>query len=160
MRCVEIMSRKVETVPPDLPAEEAWTRMRLRGIHHLVVMEGNAITGILSTRDLGGPRGAAVRKDATVGDLMTPRPVTVEPDTTIKRAANVMRGHSVGCLPVVRGGKVKGIVTVSDLLDLIGRGIERAEPAEKRRKGPKPGGRRGPPTAWVRPQNAVRTRCR
>jgi len=42
----------------------------------------------------------------------------------IRKAANLMRGRSIGCLVVVDGARIVGIVTVSDLLELIGRGID------------------------------------
>jgi CBS domain-containing protein len=51
--------------------------------------------------------------------------VTVGPAATIKKAANVMRGRSIGCLVVVDAGRAVGIVTVSDLLELVGRGMDR-----------------------------------
>jgi CBS domain-containing protein len=44
---------------------------------------------------------------------------------SVRVAANRMRGRTVGCLPVVDGGRVVGIVTTADLLELIGRGVER-----------------------------------
>jgi len=43
----------------------------------------------------------------------------------VREAANLMRGHGVSCLPVFNGRRLKGIVTVVDLLELIGRGTER-----------------------------------
>jgi CBS domain-containing protein len=50
---------------------------------------------------------------------MTPRVVTVKPDTSVHRAVNVMRGHSIGCVIVVDGRRAVGIVTLADLLDHI-----------------------------------------
>jgi acetoin utilization protein AcuB len=79
----------------------------------------------VSSRDLGGERGAAMRKGTNVSDLMTPQAVTAKPVTTIRQAANLMRGRTIGCLPVLEDGKLKGIVTVTDLLELLGRGLER-----------------------------------
>jgi acetoin utilization protein AcuB len=106
--------------------------MRLKGIHHLVVTDGGRLVGVLSDRDTGGRQGTAVRKNRTVGDLMTPGVVTVEPTTTVRRAANMMRGRSIGCLVVVSGKRVAGIVTVADLLTLLGDGGERGVEAVKR----------------------------
>jgi CBS-domain-containing membrane protein len=74
-----------------------------------------------------------VRARRRVGDLMTEKLVVVRPDTTIREAANLMRGHSVNCLPVFNGqDRLKGIVTVVDLLELIGRGNERPMSAAPR----------------------------
>ena len=47
------------------------------------------------------------------------------------RAANLMRGRTIGCVPVVEGRRLVGIVTASDLLQLLGRGIDRRAPASR-----------------------------
>jgi CBS domain-containing protein len=56
---------------------------------------------------------------------MTASVVTAPSTTTMRKAANLMRGHSIGCIVVADAGRVAGIVTTSDLLDLVGRGSER-----------------------------------
>jgi CBS domain-containing protein len=56
---------------------------------------------------------------------MSHRVVTAAPTTTIREAANLLRGHTVGCLPVLDRGRPVGIVTITDLLELIGRGVEK-----------------------------------
>jgi acetoin utilization protein AcuB len=133
MRVEDVMTRGIQTVSPETSAEDAWNLMRTRRIHHLVVIDGPRVVGILSDRDAGGPRGASLRKNRVVGDLMTDRVVTVPPATTIRRAANVMRGRSIGCVVVADRTRPMGIVTVADLLDLLGRGIERTVSSTTRR---------------------------
>ena len=150
MRAFEIMTEKVLTVPPDLPAADAWETMRRKRIHHLVVMNGSEIAGVLSDRDAGGRSGAAVRAGRTVADLMSTHVATIEPDATIRAVANLMRGRTIGCVPVVERGRLAGIVTLADVLEVVGRGVDRpAKPARRlathrvpHRK------RRGTPAAW------------
>lgn len=125
MRLKEIMSRDVRTISPAKLAEEAWEKMRQHDIHHLVVMKGGKVEGLISHRDLGGRKGASLRRGRLVKDVMSPVVITAKPTTTFKQAANLLRGYGIGCLPIVDGGKLKGVVTVSDLLELVGRGIER-----------------------------------
>lgn len=132
MRVQDVMTEAVEKIAPGAAAEDAWQVMRLHGIHHLVVAEGARIVGVLSDRDAGGRAGTSVRKGRTVADLMTERVVTVPPTTPIRKAANLMRGRSIGCLVVSNRGRVAGIVTVSDLLALLGRGEERPTTPAKR----------------------------
>jgi acetoin utilization protein AcuB len=132
MRVQDVMTESVKTVSPATAAEDAWSLMRNNGIHHLVVTDGPRIVGLLSDRDIGGRRGAALRKNHAVGDLMTESVVTVEPTTTVRQAANLMRGRSIGCLVVTGSGRVKGIVTVTDLLELVGRGLDRGAVRSKR----------------------------
>lgn len=121
MRLQDIMRKDVRTIDRKESADTAWARMREHRIRHLVVLEGKQIAGVISERDLGGVRGASVRKGQTVDDLMTADPFCAEPTTTIKDAANLMRGRSIGCLPVVEKKKVVGIITVADMLELLGR---------------------------------------
>jgi CBS domain-containing protein len=118
MRVQDVMTEGVKTIAPAAAAEDAWNAMRLNRIHHLVVTKGERVVGVLSDRDAGGRRGASVRANSTVADLMTAPAVTVDPTMTVRQAANVMRGRSIGCLVVVESGHAIGIVTVSDLLDL------------------------------------------
>jgi len=125
MRVQDVMTKNVQTVSPSADAEDAWNLMRTKRIHHLVVIGGRRIVGILSDGDMGGRAGASVRRDRIVGDLMTAGVVTIPPATPVRKAANLMRGRSIGCLVVADRGRVEGIVTVADLLELIGRGIDR-----------------------------------
>jgi CBS domain-containing protein len=132
MRLADIMNTSVETVSATTPAEDAWQRMRLRRIHHLVVIDGRDVVGLLSDRDAGGVSGQAIRQNRRVEDLMARHAVTAKPTATIREAANLMRGRSIGSLPVVDKGRLVGIVTASDLLVLLGRGSERPVTHNKR----------------------------
>jgi CBS domain-containing protein len=127
------MSKGVVTVPADMAAETAWERMRTQGVRHLIVTRGADVVGLISERDAGGRRGKAVREGRRVEDLMTFRPVTVAPETPVRRAANLMRGRSIGSLVVTDAkGRLVGILTVADLLELLGRGVERPVVATRR----------------------------
>jgi CBS domain-containing protein len=132
MRVNEIMSTHVKTVPVTASAEAAWEMMRGDRIHHLVVMKGKKVAGVFSARDAGGVNGAPIRDGHQVRDLMSEHVVTAEKNTPLKRVANLMRGHTIGSVVVVDKGKPIGIVTTSDLLDLLGRGAIRPTPVSKR----------------------------
>jgi CBS domain-containing protein len=132
MRVQDVMSEGVQTVAPTVSASTAWELMRTHGFHHLVVTDGGRIVGILSDRDAGGRQGASLRAGRTVAELMTGRVVTVPPTATLRQAANLMRGRSIGCLVVTARGRIVGIVTVADLLIALGGGIEHPRPAVKR----------------------------
>jgi acetoin utilization protein AcuB len=121
------MKRNVEVVSADQPAEEARARMRARRIRHLVVMRGPEVIGVLSDRDL-----AENIPGRTVGEAMTPSVVTANKTTTIREAANILRGRTIGCLPILEEERLVGIVTVSDLLTLLGKGSERPASKSKR----------------------------
>jgi acetoin utilization protein AcuB len=127
MHVKDFMSTDVQTCHASTPADDAWTQMRTKRIHHLVVTAMGRVLGVVSERDLGGPRGYALRSGRRVVDLMSRQPMVASPATTLREAAQLMRGRGVGCLPVFDGKKLVGIVTTSDLLELIARGrtIER-----------------------------------
>lgn len=120
MRVKEIMKREVRTIAPDRPLVEASETMRIRGIRHLVVLEHARIVGVVSNRDL-----AAISRreldEVRVRDVMNRHVITIEAEATVAQAANRMRGHSIGCLPVLDGEKLAGIVTITDMLEHIGR---------------------------------------
>jgi CBS domain-containing protein len=97
--------------------------MKSLRIRHLVVLDGRDVAGVVSSRDLdamglsvGGP---------SVQDVMTYPAMAVGPDATIRKAANLLRGRTMGCLPVMDEGRLVGILTTTDLLELLGRGAER-----------------------------------
>jgi CBS domain-containing protein len=127
MRVQDIMTRGVVTTTPDTDADVAWNLMRQQGIQHLVVQEGKRVVGMLSARDAGGGRGAALRKGRAVAELMSGPVVTVPATATVRQAANVMRGRSIGSLVVLARERPIGIITVSDLLTLLGHGVGRPE---------------------------------
>jgi len=133
MKVRDIMQTRVETVDQEGRAEAAYNTMRVKRIHHLIVTAGPEIVGVLSERDLGGKDREAMRQTHKVLNFMTPYAVKAKPEMTVRQAATLMRGWSIGCLPVVSGGRLVGILTASDLLDLIAKGGDGvpAKPARK-----------------------------
>ena len=125
MRIQEVMTEGVRTVPQAMPAREAWNLMKTHSIHHLVVTQGADIVGLISDRDGGGRAGTLTRQGHTVGELMTNNVVMIDQEATVRKAANVMRGRTIGCLPVTKKGRLIGIVTTADLLGLLGHGGDR-----------------------------------
>lgn len=132
MRLSDIMETGVDTIEAGEPAEQAWQHMRDHRNHHLVVMQAGRVAGVVSARDLGSARNADWRAGRSAQDVMTGKVVTATPRTTVREAANLMRGRSIGCLPVLDGRKLVGIVTVTDLLELLGKGAERPMPRGRR----------------------------
>ncbi|MCC6363380.1 MAG: CBS domain-containing protein [Bryobacterales bacterium] len=117
MQLHEIMRTGVITIGPTETASVAWTTMKRRRIHHLVVVAKAGITGILSERDLHGSDNSG----RLVRDLMSRRVVSAGPETTLTEAADLMLARRIGCLPVVDDGRLVGIVTATDVLDELSR---------------------------------------
>lgn len=132
MRIEEIMTRAVFTIEPHHHLDEAAHRMHAAAVRHLVVVERGCVVGVLSDRDverIHGLRHAGIDEKWTVADAMTSRVITAAPETSLRHAAQLLRAHVVDCLPVVEGKELVGIVTTSDLLEVLSRGKDHAPPA-------------------------------
>ncbi len=125
MRLSELMQQRVMTIDSLEPASTAWSQMRKHRIRHLIVTSDDEFAGVISERDLGGRHGEEIRSGRSVEELMSPRVVSGTPRMTLREAANLMRGRTIGSLPVLEGGKLVGIVTATDVLDELGRGSTR-----------------------------------
>ncbi len=66
-------------------------------------------------------------KVTLVKDIMIKDPITIKPETTITEAMRIMRKNKIGCLPVVKGKELIGLITEMDFLRISGRLIERLE---------------------------------
>lgn len=131
MRVFEAMTKEVKTVPLTMSASDAYDLMRGEHIHHLVVLRGGRATGVVSARDVASHRRER-GNGVTVADVMTTDVATIGRNETLTRAANMMRGRTIGCLPVTDHGRVVGIVTTSDLLSIIGKGGDRPPRPDRR----------------------------
>jgi CBS domain-containing protein len=101
--------------------------MAAENVHHLIVKDGSRVVGVLSDSDAGGRHGALVRTATTVADLMDTHFASVTRHDTVRKVANLMRGRLVSCVPVIERDRLIGVVTVADLLALLGRGVERPD---------------------------------
>jgi CBS domain-containing protein len=131
MRVREIMSEPVKTVPAGMRLEEARELMRRLRMHHLIVKDAGKVVGVLSASDVADAHLFGSVEELHVNDVMSGNVTAIDQGETVRRAASVMQGRSIGCLAVTRYGKLVGIVTVADLLRLLGKGGDR--PAAKAR---------------------------
>jgi len=115
----DIMSTQLVTVTRDEPARRAYDLMRDRRIRHLPVVAEGRLVGILSDRDLRPVLLAPGLAHATVGELMSEDLTTITPDTPVEDAASLLVVKKIGCLPVVEGDRLAGIVTETDLLAVL-----------------------------------------
>ena len=117
------MQHPVETTTAGTPLIEAYEQMETEHIRHLPVLEGGQLVGVITDRDLRYATSpfhpSPVDADAPVEQAMTRNPITAGPLDPVEEAARLMRTHTIGCLPVMEGDTLAGIVTGSDLLDAI-----------------------------------------
>lgn len=89
--------------------------------HVLVEDDDHRLTGIVSYRSLLrliAQEGAERAPDLPVREIMETDPLSVTPETTTLEAIDLMRKHRVSCLPVVRDGKLVGIVSERDFMPI------------------------------------------
>jgi CBS domain-containing protein len=109
----------VVTVGPDTSVALAVSMLRTHGIGALVVSgDGSSVDGILSERDIVralGSRGDVLLA-LRVADVMTRAVTTCSPDDSVKRVMAQMTQLRVRHLPVVRDGRLVGIVSIGDVV--------------------------------------------
>ncbi|MBV6392889.1 MAG: hypothetical protein DCC59_08550 [Chloroflexi bacterium] len=131
----ERMSRPVITVAPETPVPDALALLKKEHIRRAPVVQDGKIVGIVSASDLLNASPSPVTSlsvwemnyligKVTVRQVMSKKVVTVEADTPIEEAARIMADKKFGGLPVMRSGKLVGIITETDLfkafLELMG----------------------------------------
>lgn len=99
-------------------------------INQLPVLEDDELVGIVTDRDIRDAyptsmainRGAAIDRFAdiiTVEEVMSHNVLTVQPETSLGAAVELLRKQRIGSLPVVKKKKLVGIITRSDILDFV-----------------------------------------
>ena len=131
----------VATQPPavadkTLTVLEAAILMKEKGKGALLVVEASRLTGIFTERDalfrvIAAGRDAAT---TTLGDVMTPQPMTMHPDEPFVKALRLMHKRGFRHLPVVENGRPLGVVSARDALDddLYEMRVELAQRADER----------------------------
>ena len=118
----EVINRNVVTVSPTAALSEAAYLMMNEDIGALVVVDGDARpVGIITDRDLVVSAIAeGINPDEiTVEEIMTKDPVTVDEETDLFEMLSVLSVNSIRRLPVTRGIKLVGIVSVDDLIVVV-----------------------------------------
>jgi len=124
------MSKPVIIVPPDMPINEALNLMKKDHIRRAPVVHNGKLVGIVSDKDLlnASPSPATslsvwelnyLLSKITVNDVMTKKVLTVQENTPIEEAARILADNKIGGLPVMRGDKVVGIITETDLFKIF-----------------------------------------
>jgi acetoin utilization protein AcuB len=132
------MTQELVTVAPETTAAEALTLCRMNRIRHLPVLEGGRLVGVISDRDLraatpalGAPARAEELDRIRVADEMAQDVTTARPEDPIEDAAMAMYETKIGCLPVVDGEHLVGLVTSSDVLRALVRLVGAHKPGSR-----------------------------
>jgi CBS domain-containing protein len=112
----ELMNKGLLSVGPSTTVAEAATMMGERRVGSALVMDGDALLGIFTERDI--VRALGEHFDAAkhqVSEWMTRNPISVPPDTPARDALKTMLDGGFRHLPVLDGDRVVGVVSMRDL---------------------------------------------
>jgi CBS domain-containing membrane protein len=127
----DVMTKDLVTLNMNDKLSTADDVMRLGRIRHLLVVDDEgALVGILSQRDLFhsgllkalgfGTRGAQQALDTlAIKEATHTKVTTTSPDCRLREAARIMCEKKIGCLPVLKDGKLVGILTEGDFTLLV-----------------------------------------
>ena len=116
----DIMTKDVVTGGKDASIFEAAKLMEARDVSCIVIVEGDAPAGIVTERDM--VRKVIIQdidKSANVETIMTSPVATAEMTEEVTSGAKLMVEKGIRRLPVVANGKLAGIVTATDILNLF-----------------------------------------
>lgn len=120
----EIMNDEPYTLAPTNTVQEALKLMREKKVRHLpVVDEDRHVLGVITERDIKEVLPSSLQDEpnspifnAKVEDIMVKDPLIGHPLDFVEEVALTFYESKIGCLPIVSGGKLVGIVTTTDLL--------------------------------------------
>ena len=130
MQVKDVMSTEVTVVDRNDALSHVEDLMVAKKLRHVPVVENGELVAIVSQRDVfkammsstmgyGEKAQKAYLHSVRVKEIMTDPVVTVAPDTAVGEAAALMLNRGIGCLPVLDGTQLVGIVTKTDLLRYV-----------------------------------------
>jgi len=117
MKISSLMIPNPITITAHASISEALELMKINSIRHLpVVSKGNILLGLITLADLKQGLIPSMLGDLSLRDLIIKDPITVSPDDDIEIAAKLIYNHKIGGMPVVKDGRLAGIITATDIL--------------------------------------------
>jgi acetoin utilization protein AcuB len=124
------MTRNVVTVAKDASVLHVRNLLREKDINQVPVVDGKKVIGVITDGDIrensASPASTLsvhelnyLLSEMKAGDIMTRNPVTVSPETPVEEAAKILNEKGIGCLPVVSNDELVGIITTSDMLNVL-----------------------------------------
>lgn len=125
MKVSDVMTQAIVTDLADDTLADAAAKMREQQTGSLLIMDGDRLIGIFTERDL--LKAVAQGKDPKLTQLseeMTTDLVTVEPETPLQQAAEQMASRWIRHLPVLREGKLVGVISQRDLAGVFTQALQ------------------------------------
>ena len=108
----------VATIEPDASIRRAADWLRVKNIGALVVISGEAVLGLISEREVvhAFSRYGETATLMPVKEIMRYGVITVSPDESVSHVMQLMTRHRVRHMPVMRDGKLAGIISIGDVV--------------------------------------------
>jgi CBS domain-containing protein len=136
-RVREIMQEKVVTISVGDRLSTVEDIMTLGGVRHMPVVRAGRLLGVVSERDLLraslsslDPRRHERRvflEGIDIAEVMSTPPIVVGPEAPVEEAARILADNRIGCLPVVEGEELVGLITETDVLHYFADRLRDAE---------------------------------
>lgn len=114
----DMMTSPVKTLPQETTIEEAGRLMYRYGHSGFPVVLNNELIGMATRRDLDKANHHDLGH-APIKAYMSTEVITVEPSKTIEEMQNLIIKHNIGRLPVIEDGKLIGIVTRTNIIEML-----------------------------------------
>ena len=133
-----IMSTNLITVSPSATLAEARTLMHDKRIHHIPVVDGEQLVGLITLTNVLAATDSFLRDDNSrihandigIRDAMVTDVATVDLNASLRHAALFLEKHKIGCLPVLDDDKLVGIITDTDFVAVAINLLEQLEETE------------------------------
>jgi CBS domain-containing protein len=115
---LEAKGRAVFSVEPNVMVLKAIELMCEKNIGGLLIVEKGKLAGIFTERDYARKlilKGKS-SKDTPIGELMTPNPFTVTPDSSIDECMQMMTHKHIRHLPVMEADQLVGMISIGDVV--------------------------------------------
>jgi CBS domain-containing protein len=118
---IQTKGNAIYSVPSTITVYQSLEAMYEKNIGALLVVDDGKFRGIFTERHYA--RKLALRgkssKETTIGEIMTERPVTVNPDTSIEDCMRIMSSKKIRHLPVTENEKLVGLVSMGDVVRYV-----------------------------------------
>lgn len=117
-RVRDIMSSPVHSIKPETTISEAHDHLTRLGITVLPIVEDGKVLGMISRRTIEKALYHGL-DSSPVRDYMSTEFLTVQPEDTLRSVQDIIVGHRQRFLPVIQDGRITGVVTRTDLLQIL-----------------------------------------
>ncbi|MBU3929325.1 CBS domain-containing protein [bacterium] len=119
MTAKHIMTTNIETVTPETSLADAVNMLLMREISGMPVVDGEGrLMGVVSEKDVFRLAFSGKVHESKVADVMTTKVVSFPPDADIRDIAKVLAENVFRTVPIVEDGKIIGIVSRADILEV------------------------------------------